>query len=151
MNLPLVVPPTDHTAPDVPELAVIGERLAGAFAALGLEERLAAARAAVPDRIVFTTSFGLEDQAISHAIFSQDLAIDVVTFDTGRLFPETHEVWAQTEQHYGRRIRALVPERRSVEAWVAQNGINGFRSSVAARQACCGLRKVEPLGRALAS
>jgi phosphoadenosine phosphosulfate reductase len=150
MNLPLVVPPSEHTAPEVPELAAIGERLAGAFTALGLEERLAAARVAVPDRIVFTTSFGLEDQAISHAIFSQDLAIDVVTFDTGRLFPETHEVWAQTEQHYGRRIRALVPERRSVEAWVAQNGINGFRSSVAARQACCGLRKVEPLGRALA-
>ena len=41
-------------------------------------------------------------------------------------------------------------QRTRVETWVAQHGINGFRSSVAARQACCGLRKVEPLGRALA-
>jgi phosphoadenosine phosphosulfate reductase len=65
------------------------------------------------------------------------------------LFPETHQVWAETERHYGRRIQALVPKRRSVEAWVAQHGIDGFRSSIEARHGCCGLRKVEPLGRAL--
>jgi phosphoadenosine phosphosulfate reductase len=139
----------DRTALDLNALAVVGEHLADAFGGRGLEERLRAARAAVPGRLVFTTSFGLEDQAISHAIFAQDLAIEVVTFDTGRLFPETHEIWAETEQHYGRRIQALVPERRGVEAWVARHGINGFRSSVEARLGCCGLRKVEPLGRAL--
>jgi phosphoadenosine phosphosulfate reductase len=140
---------TQPAPPDLQGLAAVGERLAGTFAGRGLEERLAAARAAIAGRLVFTTSFGLEDQAISHAIFAQDLAIEVVTFDTGRLFPETHQVWAETEQHYGRRIQALVPERRGVEAWVAEHGINGFRSSVEARLACCGLRKVEPLGRAL--
>jgi phosphoadenosine phosphosulfate reductase len=140
----------DRTAFDADALAATGDRLAGDFATLDLDARLAAARAAVLGRIVFTTSFGLEDQAISHAIFSQDLAIDVMTFDTGRLFPETHQVWAETEERYGRRIRALLPERRTVEAWVALHGIDGFRSSVEARQACCGLRKVEPLGRALA-
>jgi phosphoadenosine phosphosulfate reductase len=151
MNVPsLAQRSPNQTAPDLQALAAIGEFLAVAYASLGLAERVAAARAAVPGRLVFTTSFGLEDQAISHAIFVQDLAIDVVTFDTGRLFPETHQVWAETEQHYGRRIQALVPERRSVEAWVAQHGINGFRTSVEARQSCCGLRKVEPLGRALA-
>jgi phosphoadenosine phosphosulfate reductase len=125
-------------------------RLVDAFAQLSLAERLAAARSIIGGRIVFTTSFGLEDQAISHAILTQDLAIDIVTFDTGRLFPETHQVWAATEQRYGRRIEALLPERRGVEAWIAQNGIDGFRASIAARQACCALRKVEPLGRALA-
>ncbi|HEY6256354.1 MAG TPA: phosphoadenylyl-sulfate reductase [Xanthobacteraceae bacterium] len=130
--------------------AGVADRLADAFAALDLDARMAAARAAIGGRIVFTTSFGLEDQAISHAILAQDLAIDIVTFDTGRLFPETHQVWAETEQRYGRRIRALLPDRSGVEAWIAQNGIDGFRSSVAARQACCALRKVEPLGRALA-
>jgi phosphoadenosine phosphosulfate reductase len=138
-----------EAAPDLSALAAAGERLDGAFGRLGLEERLAIASAAVPGRLVFTTSFGLEDQAISHAIFAHDLAIDVVTFDTGRLFPETHQVWAETEHCYGRRIRALLPERRAVEAWIAEHGIDGFRSSVAARQGCCGLRKVEPLGRAL--
>src|SRR5580693_9706451 len=130
--------------------ATIAEGFVERFPAFDLFERLAAIRSEIPGRVVFTTSFGLEDQAISHAIFAQDLAIDVVTLDTGRLFPETHQVWAETEQRYGRRIRVLFPERRAVEAWVAENGIDGFRSSIAARQACCGLRKVEPLGRALA-
>ena len=60
-------------------------------------ERLAALRAAVPGRIVFTTSFGLEDQAIAHLIFTQKLKIEVATLDTGRLFPETYELWAETE------------------------------------------------------
>jgi phosphoadenosine phosphosulfate reductase len=150
MDAPSLPQQSPYPTPlDPHALAAVGERLAGAFEGRGLEERLAAARAAIPGRLVFTTSFGLEDQAISHAIFAQDLAIEVVTFDTGRLFPETHQVWAETEQHYGRRIQALVPERRGVEAWVAEHGINGFRSSVEARLACCGLRKVEPLGRAL--
>ena len=139
----------NRPAPDAQALVAIGKRLADTFGSLGLDERLSAACAAVPGRLVFTTSFGIEDQAISHAIFAQDLAVEVVTFDTGRLFPETHQVWAETEQRYGRRIRALLPERRGVEAWVARHGIDGFRASVEARLGCCGLRKVEPLGRAL--
>jgi phosphoadenosine phosphosulfate reductase len=136
-------------APDLEALAAIGQQLADVYPRLDLGGRLAAAHAAVPGRLVFTTSFGLEDQAIAHAILSQDLAIELVTLDTGRLFPETHEVWTATEARYGRRIQAVVPERRAVEAWVAGNGIDGFRASVAARQACCAIRKVEPLKRAL--
>ena len=59
-----------------------------------LEERLAIA-AHLPGRVVFTTSFGLEDQAITHAIHASGAAIDILTLDTGRLFPETYEVWAR--------------------------------------------------------
>src|SRR5882672_10793402 len=81
------------------------------FARLDLPGRLAALRARTSGRIVFTTSFGIEDQAIGHAIFTQGLAIDVVTLDTGRLFPQTFELWAQTEQRYGRRILAVYPDR----------------------------------------
>jgi phosphoadenosine phosphosulfate reductase len=128
----------------------IAARLAAGFATQDLFDRLAEIRKEVTGPVVFTTSFGLEDQAISHAIFTQQLAIDVVTLDTGRLFPETHQVWAETEQRYGRRVRALSPEHRTTEAWVAQYGIDGFRSSIEARQGCCAVRKVEPLQRALA-
>lgn len=119
------------------------------FPTLDLFERLAAIRAQIPGRMVFTTSFGLEDQAIAHAIFAQALAIDVATLDTGRLFPETYEVWAQTELRYGVRILAFVPEYRAVEALIAGQGIDGFRSSVTARLDCCAVRKVAPLARAL--
>ncbi|HEX2510587.1 MAG TPA: phosphoadenylyl-sulfate reductase [Microvirga sp.] len=122
------------------------------MAAANLPARLRAARRLVPGRLVFTTSFGLEDQAIAHAIFSHglDLDIEVVTLDTGRLFPETYDVWAETEARYGCRIHAVAPRTKDLEALVSAQGINGFRHSVEARLACCGIRKVEPLGRALA-
>jgi phosphoadenosine phosphosulfate reductase len=118
-------------------------------AALDLFGRVRAARESIAGRLVFTTSFGIEDQAIGHAILAQNLAIDLVTLDTGRLFAETHDVWAATERRYGRRIRAIVPEAAALEALIERQGSNGFRDSVAARQACCHARKVEPLNRAL--
>ena len=114
-----------------------------------LSGRLAAARSRISGPIVFTTSFGLEDQAVAHAVFVGGLDIEVVTLDTGRLFPETYELWAETERRYGRRIRAFAPDRAGLEALVEGQGIDGFRDSVANRKACCGVRKVEPLGRAL--
>jgi phosphoadenosine phosphosulfate reductase len=117
---------------------------------LDLPERLIAVRREIGGRIVFTTSFGIEDQAIAHAIFTQGLEIDVVTLDTGRLFPETLEVWGDTDRRYGRRIRGLSPDQGSIERLVERDGVTGFRRSLEARLACCALRKVEPLGRALA-
>ncbi|TVR10350.1 MAG: phosphoadenylyl-sulfate reductase [Salinarimonadaceae bacterium] len=123
--------------------------LAAALKPLGLADRLAAARAALPGRLVFTTSFGLEDQLVTHAILTRRLDIAVVTLDTGRLFPQTYDVWSATEQRYCVRIPALYPQREALEALVADQGIDGFRNGVAERLACCGARKVEPLGRAL--
>ena len=129
--------------------ATIASGFVERFPALDLFERLAAIRSEIPGRLVFTTSFGLEDQAIAHAIFAQALAIDVATLDTGRLFPETYDVWAETERRYGVRVLAFAPEHRAVEALIAGQGIDGFRSSVAARLKCCAVRKVAPLARAL--
>jgi phosphoadenosine phosphosulfate reductase len=117
---------------------------------LQLNHRVAAIRHIVSGRVVFTTNFGLEDQAIAHAIFSQGLSIDVVALDTGRLFEETFELWARTERRYGRRIVAAYPDRLGLEPLVAHQGINGFYASVEARHACCAVRKAEPLRRALA-
>jgi phosphoadenosine phosphosulfate reductase len=112
-------------------------------------ERLAGLRREVPGRIVFTTSFGIEDQAIAHFVFTSGLDIEVVTLDTGRLFPSTYKVWAETEEKYGVRIRSYHPDQAALAAQVADAGINGFYHSIEARKGCCGVRKVEPLGRAL--
>lgn len=125
------------------------EQLQRELPALDAGDRLALLRQSVEGRIVFTTSLGIEDQAIAHLIFSRDVAIDVVTLDTGRLFPETYAVWAATEARYGRRIRALYPDQHALEQLVADQGIDGFYHAVEARKACCQVRKVEPLGRAL--
>jgi phosphoadenosine phosphosulfate reductase len=115
-----------------------------------LLKRVAAIRSLAHGPIVFTTSFSVEDQAITHAIFEQTLEIEAVTLDTGRLFPQTYELWAQTERRYGRRISAFYPDHTDLEALVASQGIDGVFASVEARRACCGVRKVEPLRRALA-
>jgi phosphoadenosine phosphosulfate reductase len=132
-----------------PDPASLASKLSASLAPLDLSARLAAVRAEIPKRVVFTTSFGLEDQAIAHAVFSQDLPVEVVSLDTGRLFPETYDVWVETERRYGVRIRAFFPALEATEALVQQQGFGGFRASLQARHACCHVRKVEPLGRAL--
>jgi phosphoadenosine phosphosulfate reductase len=116
---------------------------------LDLDHRLRLVREFIPGRIVFTTSFGIEDQLITHAIFTQGLDIDVVTIDTGRLFPQTYQLWEQTEARYARRITAVYPQAEALQELVANQGINGFYTSVENRKACCHLRKVEPLSRLL--
>ena len=114
------------------------------------EALLAGLRAAVPVRIVFTTSFGIEDQAITHVIREARLDIEIVTLDTGRLFPETYELWAETEAKYDLRIRSYHPDPAELGRMLANWGQNGFYNSKDARQACCHVRKVAPLARALA-
>lgn len=130
-----------------------GAEAISALVAIGgdsIAKRLRAAVHALGGRIVFTTSFGIEDQLIAHHIFTERLPIEVVTLDTGRLFPETYKVWQETEERYGVRIRAVYPNAEALSALVADQGINGFYYSKEARLACCHARKVEPLRRALA-
>jgi phosphoadenosine phosphosulfate reductase len=115
-----------------------------------IAERLRALCASVEGRVVFTTSFGIEDQLIAHVIFTEKLPVEVVTLDTGRLFPSTYTLWQETEERYGVRIRAFYPQAEAAAALIADQGINGFYYSKDARVACCTVRKVEPLGRALA-
>jgi len=113
-------------------------------------ERLTTLRAALPGPITFTTSFGIEDQAITHLIATAGLDIVFATLDTGRLFPQTYDVWARTEARYGIRVRAYLPQASAIETLVDAQGVNGFYETVEARKACCDARKLEPLGRALA-
>jgi len=116
-----------------------------------VRDRLIAARASCPGKIVFTTSFGLEDQVLTALISLSGLAADIVfaTLDTGRLFPEVYDLWAQTEERYGIVIRGYAPKSDDVEQLVQHQGINGFRASPDARKRCCAVRKLLPLERAL--
>ena len=59
-----------------------------------------------PGQVTFSTSFGFEDQVISHIILSNNIPISIFTLDTGRLFPETYSVWNSTNQKYNTRIKA---------------------------------------------
>jgi phosphoadenosine phosphosulfate reductase len=115
-----------------------------------LESRLTEIGRLAPGPVAFSTSLGIEDQAILHAITAAGARIDIFTLDTGRLFPETVDTIALSERRYGLRIRVMAPEAGDVERLVARDGVMGFRLSVEARKACCEARKVRPLRRALA-
>jgi len=128
---------------------ILIDELDAAFAAATLPHRLQLLRKAVSGRIVFTTSLGVEDQAVTHAIAESKVDFDVVTLDTGRLFPETYDVWQRTEEKYALRIKAYYPQADALESLIADQGINGFYYGLAMRKACCETRKVEPLSRAL--
>ncbi|MGE3150169.1 MAG: phosphoadenylyl-sulfate reductase [Pseudorhodoplanes sp.] len=132
------------------EQRAFAARMNGDVQDLAPADRLAHLRSQLRGRIVLTTSFGIEDQVILHFAHARGLAIDVVTLDTGRLFPETYALWAETERRYGHRIQAIYPKDDRLAVLVHEHGINGFYDSVEARIACCQVRKVEPLGRALA-
>ena len=124
-------------------------RLAAKATAMQPMERLKALRDALPGEIVFTTRFGVADQAITHMIATADLDIAIVTIDTGRLFPQTYDVWAETEARYGLRVRPFFPDPDALEMVVMKHGVNGFYRSVAARKACCEVRRRDPLSLAL--
>ena len=129
-------------------------KIAGLDAALDatsdLTARIKLIRAAIPGRIAFSSSLGLEDQAILHAISAARADIDIFTLDTGRHFVETLETIAASEDRYGLTIRLVAPEAGEIEALTNRDGVLGFRNSVEARKACCDVRKVRPLARALA-
>src|SRR3954469_11958111 len=87
------------------------ESLAAQLAPLSLPQRLQLPGSIACTRAVrFTTSFGLEDQVITHAIMLNAPEIEIVTIDTGRLFPETHDVWAETEARYRPLIWGVGPD-----------------------------------------
>jgi phosphoadenosine phosphosulfate reductase len=102
-----------------------------------------------PGEVVFSTSFGLEDQAITHLITANKIPIKVFTLDTGRIFPETYTTWSRTVDKYGVTISAYYPESLAVQEFVSEKGPNSFYGSVENRKQCCHIRKVEPLQRAL--
>ena len=103
-----------------------------------------------PGKIVFSTSLGQEDQVITDMIARHDIQIQVFSLDTGRLFAETYELFDRTRSRYALPIKVYFPDADRVEAFVNEKGFNSFYESVENRKACCSIRKVLPLKRALA-
>ena len=131
--------------------AALAARLDDALAAAPtLDARLRLIADHISGRVAFSTSLGIEDQAVFAGIAMSELPFDVFTLDTGRHFPETLETLETTEARYDRRIRIVFPDAKEVEALVARDGIMGFRQAIENRKACCDIRKVRPLNKALA-
>lgn len=99
---------------------------------------------------VFASSLAAEDMVLTDMILKAGLPIRIFSLETGRLHPETLDVLAQVKAIYGYSIELYKPIDELVNTYVAHNGVNAFYDSVEMRRECCRIRKVEPLGRALA-
>ena len=122
----------------------------------GFEERLAQTRMLLVQAarqhagaIVQATSLGAEDMVVTDLIAELRLDIALATLDTGLLHPETLALLAQVQTHYGRSVQRFQPDTAQVLQFVARHGEGAMFESVALRQACCALRKLEPLQRLL--
>ena len=113
------------------------------------EESLKTLTDLYPGKVVFTTSFGIEDQVITHLIFENNVTVEVATLDTGRLFPETYKVFNETIKKYKKKINVHFPDYKDVEKMVNNKGPYSFYYSKENRLECCRLRKILPLNRAL--
>jgi len=114
------------------------------------EEIIEIASDALKGRLVFATSLGEEDQVITDMIARVASSITIFTLDTGRLHQETYDLWAKTLKKYNKvNFKIYFPDAKKVEEMVQSKGINLFYESVDNRKLCCGIRKVEPLQRAL--
>lgn len=99
--------------------------------------------------LIFASSLGAEDQVIFDMISRLGLDIPVFTLDTGRVFQETYDLIAETENKYNKKIKIFFPNQQAVEEMVNSDGINSFYKSTELRKTCCHVRKLEPLSRAL--
>lgn len=124
------------------DLAAVEER--------GAEQVLKWAVAAFSPRIALASSFGAEDVVLIDMLMRIDRNVRVFALDTGRLPAETYAVIDAVRDRYGIDVDVFFPRHEAVEALVRERGVNGFYRSVEDRKRCCGVRKVEPLGRALA-
>lgn len=101
------------------------------------------------EKVVFSTSFGQEDQVITDVIARNNIEVNIFTLDTGRLFQETYDVFNSTLKKYKKHIEVYFPETVAVEKLLNQKGPNSFYDSVENRKECCFIRKVAPLTKAL--
>ncbi len=100
-------------------------------------------------RIALASSFGAEDVVLIDMLMKLGPRARVFTLDTGRLHSETYALAQALRDRYGLAIEVYFPQAEPVEAMVREHGVNLFYASVPNRKLCCGVRKVEPLRRAL--
>lgn len=130
--------------------ALLVEELIQRTKNLSIEETLAFLANEFSEKVVFSTSFGQEDQVITALIATNELPIKIFTLDTGRLFQETYDVFHKTLKKYKVNIQTFYPETSQVENLLNTKGPNSFYESVENRKECCFIRKVVPLKKGLA-
>ncbi|MFP5344182.1 MAG: phosphoadenylyl-sulfate reductase [Gammaproteobacteria bacterium] len=131
------------------------ERIVAGLLPPALEKKIAALENALRDiardhaPAALASSLGAEDMVLADVICKHAPAIEIFTLDTGRLPEEAYRLIQLIRSRYGRALTIYFPRAEAVQQYVAQHGPNAFYESVELRKACCHMRKVEPLQRAL--
>ncbi len=100
-------------------------------------------------QVALASSFGAEDVVLIDLLSRVTDRPRVFAIDTGRLHEATYEVMDQLRDRYGISFEIYFPDHGLVERMASEDGLHSFRKSLEARHACCYVRKVEPLSRAL--
>lgn len=101
--------------------------------------------------VQLASSFSVEDIVLIDLIQRWQLPVGIFAIDTGRLNEETYEVADAVTSRYGVKVDWYFPQAQAVEALEREKGLFSFRESLENRHECCRIRKIEPLGRALAN
>jgi len=101
------------------------------------------------NRMCLSSSMGAEDMVLTDMVLEISGQFRIFTLDTGRVFPETYDLMQKIRDRHGITLEVFFPDFRQVEDMVNMHGINLFYQSVDFRKTCCGIRKLEPLKRAL--
>jgi phosphoadenosine phosphosulfate reductase len=102
-----------------------------------------------PAKVTQASSLGAEDVVISHLINSQKLDIGIFVLETGRLHQETLDLLERFKASSRAAVIVYTPVNESVVQFVDREGKDAMYQSIELRKACCGIRKMEPLERAL--
>jgi phosphoadenosine phosphosulfate reductase len=132
--------------------AVLDQVLSRAFDQAPAEEILRWGIDTFAPRLALSASFGSPEGMVlldlMHTISPEHTR--VFTIDTGRLHQETYELMDRVRARYGIEVEVYCPRAEAVEGMVRTHGLNLFYDGIELRKMCCGVRKVEPLERALA-
>lgn len=102
-------------------------------------------------KVAMASSFGAEDVVVIDMMMKINPKARIFTLDTGRLNQETYDVMDEIRNRYNINIEVMFPDQNEVEQMVRVNGMNLFYHSIGNRKLCCGIRKVHPLNRMLAT
>jgi phosphoadenosine phosphosulfate reductase len=100
--------------------------------------------------ITQASSLGAEDMVVTDILHRFEVPSGIFVLETGKLHKETLALLERLEAHYGRKVDVYRPVESAAAAFVAENGEDAMYRSLELRKACCHIRKMEPLERALA-
>jgi thioredoxin-dependent adenylylsulfate APS reductase len=146
-----VEPIHEPATPIVDEEAAWVHQAAARFERASAQELLSWALERFHPRMAISAAGGVDGMALIDMAWRIRPDVRVFTLDTGRLPPETYELFERVREHYGIRVEFEQPYGQDVSALVTEHGPNLMYRSLELRLACCNVRKVEPLKRKLAT